>query len=104
MLASDNSSVVACSFNLVNIAQREVPFARSKGMDPDVYDMPYTGVESYLDESARDVLDSFEDRIDVETVELDFTNDSDAVPGRYTVSIVESSLEEFEDDDEGDDE
>ena len=102
MLASGNSSVVACSFNLVNIAQREVPFSRSKGMDPDIYDMPYSQVNTYLDESARDVLDAYEDRIDVETVELEFT-EADDDGGRFKVAIVESSLEEFEDDDEGDD-
>ena len=102
MLASGNSSVVACSFNLVNIAQREVPFSRSKGMDPDIYDMPYSQVNTYLDESARDVLDAYEDRIDVETVELEFT-ETDDIGGRFRVAIVESSLEEFDDDDEGDD-
>lgn len=105
MLAHGNSEVAACSFCLLNAQQREVPFARSKGMDPDVYDVPFSEAETYLDESARDVLGAYEGRVDVEDVSLEFGLADDGDTTRYTVALVDSGADlddEFDEDDEGD--
>lgn len=98
MLAEGNSSVAACSHNLLSMMQREVPYARTKGMDPDVYDMPFDEAEGYLDESARSVLGTYEGRIDVDAVSLDFGEDGDESGASYTVEVVQSSMNDDSED------
>lgn len=101
MLSSGNSEVGACSHNLLSAMQREIPFARAKGIDPDVYDVPFGEVEGYLDETARDVLGYYEPRVNVETVDLEFGQEGDGDATRYTVEVVETD-DEDEDDEEDD--
>ncbi|MBQ9000270.1 MAG: hypothetical protein IJ087_23100 [Eggerthellaceae bacterium] len=96
--------MAACSHNLLAMKQREVPFSRTKGMDPDIYDMPFDEAEGYLDEAARSVLGTYEDRIDIDAVELDFGESDDVSGASFTVEIVQSSINEESDDYwEGDD-
>ena len=80
MLSSGNSEVGACSHNLLSAMQREIPFARAKGIDPDVYDVPFG---------------------EVETVDLEFGQEGDGDATRYTVEVVETD-DEDEDDEEDD--
>ena len=97
-MSEGNASIAACSHNLLSAMQREIPFARSKGMNPDVFDMPFDEAESYLDESARNVLGAYEARVDVEAVELEFGEGDDAGGASYQVGVVQSSINEESDD------
>ena len=103
MLAAGNSSVEACSGCLLSTMQREIPFGRSKGIDPDVYDVPFSEVGPYLDESARDTLSAYEPRVNVDDVDLQFWQVDDGDGTYFTVSMSESEGD-INDDDEGDDE
>ena len=104
MLAEGNSSIEACSHNLLSMMQREVPFSRTKGMNPDVYDMPFDEAEGFLDEPARSVLGTYEGRVDIDSVELDFGEGDGSDDATYSVEIVQSSINEESDDYwEGDD-
>jgi len=104
MIAEGNSSVAVCSHNLLSIKQREVPFSRTKGIDSDIYDMPFDEAEGFLDEAARSVLGTYEDRVDIDAVELDFGEADDESGASYFVEIVQSSINEESDDYlEGDD-
>lgn len=100
MLASGNSDVTVCARNLLSTVQRDIPFARTKGIDPDVFDMPFDEAEDYMDEAARNVLGAYEDRIDVETVGLEFGEEDDGGDITLAVRVIESSLDVDADDEE----
>ena len=93
MLASGNSSVGACTFCLVSAMQREIPFARSKGIDPDVYDIPMNEVGVYLDESARNSIGAYEPRVDVDDVDLEFDQVTGIEGTYFTASITQNGEE-----------
>ena len=103
MLASGNSSVTACALNLLSAMQREIPFARSKGIDPDVYDVPFEDARLYLDETARDTLEAYEKRVNVEEIDLQFYQVTDD-DGTYFTATLTDAEGDINDDDEGDDE
>lgn len=108
MLAAGNSSAVACSRNLLATMQREVPWRRSKGIDPDVVDTPLDDAEGYLDEAARDALGDWEPRVDVEGISIAFGEAPDGSAMRYDVTITDAAGGDGWDDpdaldDEGDD-
>ena len=91
MLATGNSGVGACAACLLSTLQREVPFARSKGIDPDIMDMPLDEAAGYLDESARDVLGAYEPRASVASAEFDFSASEVPWGAPYKVSLVEGT-------------
>lgn len=103
MLAAGNSEVEACSHCLLSAMQREIPFARSKGLDPDVYDVAFDDAETLLDEAARNVLGAYESRVDVESVVLDFGEDENGDETTYTVTLVDPDEDINDGYDEGDD-
>lgn len=94
MLPSGNSDVGPCAACLLSTMQREVPYARSKGIDPDVMDMPLDVAEGYLDESARNVLAEYEERVDVDSVEFDFEAGENPWDAPYRVTMVDRDGEE----------
>ena len=94
MLAEGNSEVGACAHTLLSVMQREIPFSRSKGIDPDVYDVPFGDVGTYLDETARDVLGYYEPRVNVENVQLEFGQTGESDETRYTIELVDADLDE----------
>lgn len=94
MLAEGNSEVGPCAACLLSALQREVPFARSKGIDPDVMDMPLNETAGYLDETARDVISAYEPRVNVGTADFDFDEADDPSEAPYRVSLVEGSEED----------
>ena len=103
MLASGNSSVAACAHCLLSAMQREIPFSRSKGIDPDVYDVPFDDVRPYLDETARDTLTAYEKRVKVDDIDLQFYQVTGEDGTYYTVTLKDAEGD-INDDDEGDDE
>lgn len=92
MLAEGNSRAGTCAANLLACMQREVPFARSKGVDGDALDMPPGIAEGYIDESARDCLEIYEPRLDVDDLEFDMQRQDGTAP--YTVTVIEGGEEE----------
>lgn len=103
MLAEGNSAVEPCARNLLSAMQREIPFSRSKGIDPDVYDVPFGDVAPFLDESARETLTAYEPRINVDNVDLQFWQVEDEDGTYFTVDITDREGDINDEDDEGDD-
>lgn len=102
MLASGNSSVGACAFCLVGAMQREIPFARSKGIDPDVYDVPVNEVGTFLDQTARSALSAYEPRVKVDSIDLEFSQIADE-EGTYFIATISDNDDDINEDSEGDD-
>ena len=103
MLGTGNSSVEACANCLLGSMQREIPFARSKGIDPEIYDAPFDDIGPYLDESARTVISAYEPRVTVDDIDLQFWQVEDEDGTYFTVSLSDNDGD-VNDDDEGDDE
>ena len=90
MLAIGNSAVGPCTYCLTSAMQREIPFARSKGIDPDVYDVPFDDVSTFLDQTARDVIGAYEPRVAVDSVELEFGQVDSDDGTYYAVTISDA--------------
>ena len=93
MLANGNAEVGPCAACLLSAQQREIPYARSKGIDPDVMDMPMDDVAGYLDETARNALSAYEPRVSVDTVLLEFEAGVAPHEAPYKVHIVQTDGE-----------
>lgn len=93
MLASGNAEVGQCSACLLSTMQRELPYARSKGIDPDVMDMPMDDVAGYLDEAARNALSAYEPRVSVDAVQFEFEAGAEPHEAPYKVTIVQTDGE-----------
>ena len=93
MLASGNAEVGPCAACLLSAQQREVPYGRSKGIDPDVMDMPMDDVAGYLDEAARNALSAYEPRVSVDTVQFEFEAGVKPHEAPYKVTIVQTDGE-----------
>lgn len=94
MRSTGNSRPDVCVANLLACKQREVPYARSKGIDGDALDLPPGMAEGFVDESARDCLEVYEPRVDVEEMEFEIAGGG---LDRYAVA-VDGWAEEEEDD------
>ena len=103
MLAEGNSAVETCARCLLSAMQREIPFARSKGIDPDVYDVPFSEVSTYLDESARNTIEAYEPRVNVDNVDLQFWQVENDDGTYFTVEISEDTEDINDEDYERDD-
>ena len=69
MLSSGNSHPAVCALNLLRTFRGEVPYARTKGIDRALIDIPST--ESWrVRADAEWVIDSYEPRIDFYSIDL----------------------------------
>lgn len=62
MKSSGNGSVDVCVNNLLRMVRGEVPYERTKGIDPRLIDMPQRGSSTDLAADAEWVLEIFEPR------------------------------------------
>ena len=90
MRASDNSNVVVCIENLLQTYKGEVPYARGKGIDPEIIDMPEEEAEIELVASADECIDEYEPRVETEEVEVDINT----VNGNFEFTIDATEAEE----------
>ena len=79
MLSTGNSAPQVCALNLLRTFRGEVPYARTKGIDRALIDIPAT--ESWrVDADAEWVIDSYEPRVTLDEV-LMGADPRDAVSG-----------------------
>lgn len=69
MRANGNGNVKVCASNLLRIYRGEVPYERVKGIDPRMIDKPTSTVPAEIQQDARWLLETYEPRTDVESVE-----------------------------------
>ena len=78
MLASGNSAPQVCALNLLRTFRGEVPYARTKGIDRALIDMPAT--ESWrVDADAEWVVRSYEPRVTLDEVRMAASADAVAL-------------------------
>ena len=69
MLAQGNGHPAQCALNLLRTFRGEVPYARTKGIDRSLIDIPST--DSWrVRADAEWVIDSYEPRIDFDSIDL----------------------------------
>lgn len=87
-----NSDVDVCAANLLSMMQREGCYARSKGLDGDALGLPPDIAEGYIDESARDCLEVYEPRVDLDEIDFEIATGDGVLP--YDVTLVDAEDEE----------
>ena len=70
MRASGNGSIKVCAGNLLRIYRGEVPYERTKGLDPRMFDKPTETVRPEVQQDARWLLETYEPRAAVENVNI----------------------------------
>ena len=83
MRAEGNSNVQVCIDNLLKTIKGEVPYAREKGIEGGIVDLPHDDAEVELAASAVECLDTYEPIVDIEDIEVDVIT----VDGDLTYSV-----------------
>lgn len=76
MKARGNGTPQQCVANLLNLYQYEVPFARLKGMDPSIVDMPRDEAEVTAKNHAGWLIENYEPRVTVNDITITYTDDN----------------------------
>lgn len=71
MKAKGNGDAAVCVGNLLRLIRGEVPYERLKGLDPRLIDRPSTTAAEELRADAQWLIENFEPRVTLSSVELD---------------------------------
>ena len=77
MKANGNGDIKVCAENLLRIHRGEVPYERVKGLDPRMIDRPTLTVAPEIQEDVRWLLETYEPRADVESVNVNHDGGAD---------------------------
>lgn len=73
MKARGNGTPQQCVANLMNLYQYEVPYARLKGMDPSIIDLPRDEAEVTAKNHATWLIENYEPRVTVNDIKISYT-------------------------------
>ena len=76
MKAFGNGKPQQCIANLLNLYQYEVPYARLKGMDPSIVDLPTDEAEIVAKNHANLLIENYEPRVTVNDIEISYTEEN----------------------------
>ena len=76
MKAFGNGKPQQCIANLLNLYQYEVPYARLKGMDPSIIDLPTDEAEILAKNHANLLIENYEPRVTVNDIEISYTEEN----------------------------
>lgn len=76
MKSSGNGLPQQCVANLLNLWQFEVPYARLKGMDPSIVDLPKDEAEVSAKNHATWLIENYEPRVTVNDINISYTDDN----------------------------
>lgn len=76
MKAFGNGKPQQCVANLLNLYQYEVPYARLKGMDSSIVDLPTDEAEVAAKNQASLLIENYEPRVTVNNIEIDYTEEN----------------------------
>lgn len=76
MKAKGNGTVQQCVANLMNLFQYEVPYAREKGMDPTIIDLPKDEAEVLAKNHASWLIETYEPRATVNDIKVSYTDEN----------------------------
>ena len=76
MKAKGNGTPQQCIANLLNLYQYEVPYARLKGMDPSIVDLPKDEAEVAAKNHASWLIENYEPRVTVNNVDISYAENN----------------------------
>ena len=76
MKAFGNGKPQQCIANLTNLYQYEVPYARLKGMDSSIIDMPRDEAEVAAKNHVSWLIENYEPRVTLNDVEINYTEEN----------------------------
>lgn len=94
MLSKNNSNPAVCVNNLIQIARGEVPYDRVKGISFAHLDAPSPQAVDEIVEDAEWMLDTYEPRVEVESIEVTPT---DAQNGHFAIKATINTNKEADD-------
>lgn len=71
MLASGNGDITTCVTNLMSMRRGECAYERVKGIDQDIINETEEAAELDLLEDAEFVIEQFEERVSLDTIEIE---------------------------------
>ncbi len=101
MLASGNSEPQTCVNNLLKTWRKEGFYGRRKGIPTSLQDQPFSSASDQLAIEAEDMIEEFEDRVEVNSIEV-VENEEDALGIELIadIDIVNESLDEDEEEED----
>ena len=84
MLANGNSDIMTCISNLFSLRRGECAYERVKGIDQDIIDEDIMSAEMDLLEDAEFVVDQYEPRVSIDTMNIDPVVNND---GLFRINI-----------------
>lgn len=88
MKKEGNADVDVCVLNLLKTFKTEVPYSREKGIDSEILDSPINEIEVEMIEQAENVIQDYEDRVDIDDVIIDATLENGEM--KYSVEITQN--------------
>ena len=76
MKAYGNGKPQQCIANLLNLYQYEVPYARLKGMDASIVDLPTDEAEIVAKNHANLLIENYEPRVTVNDIDISYTEEN----------------------------
>ena len=76
MKAKGNGKPQQCVANLMNLYQYEVPYARLKGMDSSIIDLPRDEAEVTAKNHATWLIENYEPRVTVNDIKISYTDEN----------------------------
>lgn len=73
MKSKGNGTPQQCVANLMNLYQYEVPYARLKGMDPSIIDMPKPEAERTAKNHATWLIENYEPRVTLNSIDVNYS-------------------------------
>lgn len=86
MRSEKNSDVRVCIDNLLKTIKGEVPYAREKGIDGEIVDLPPDEAEVELAAAIDESIAGYEPRVDIEDIDVDVTNENGDLG--YTIDML----------------
>lgn len=83
MRKNGNGDVDVCVKNLLSTYKGEVPYARDKGINSQVFDMPHTYIEQEMIATANEVVEKYEKRVIEKQVDIDTVD----INGEYHYTV-----------------
>ena len=83
MRAHGNGTPQVCANNLLQLFRGEIPYERVKGLNPRMYDRPFTAANSQLRQDADWLIDTYEPRATIKSITV---AQSDAIMGGFAVT------------------
>ncbi len=99
MLASGNGDITTCVTNLMAMRRGECAYERVKGIDQDIINEAEEAAELDLLEDAEFVVEQFEERVSLETIEIEpIVYEDNSFDVNFVVADAENGSDDVDED------